>query len=324
VTYVTVPVMKSVPNPWLRRALELRAVRAVADLVLAIWVAVIRRRTDFSGRDAGLYVSNIFYGRILGRMARRFAVYDCNDNHLAFPGTPAWATGYLRRVVGVSDVVVVSSNLLREEIEPLSPRRIVEIGNGVDFPLFDAAFHAPRRPPEIAALPRPIIGYAGALAEWIDLDLIAVVAAAFPAASVVLVGPTVGQSVRPAERFASHPNVHWLGSKPHEDLPHWVAEMDVCLIPFRCTPLTRGVNPNKLWEYFALGKPVVMTDFSPFVHEFKNLASVAATPEAFVAAIRTALASPGDVAARREVAQRNSWDGAAARMVHLFETLATR
>jgi hypothetical protein len=49
---------------------------------------------------------------------------------------------------------------------------------------------------------------------------------------------------------------------------------------------------------------------------------VAPTPEAFVAAIRTALASPGDAEARREIARRHSWDGAAARMVHLFETLA--
>jgi glycosyltransferase involved in cell wall biosynthesis len=213
---------------------------------------------------------------------------------------------------------------LRRRRRELAPRRIVEIGNGVDYALFDTAYRTPRRPPEIASLPRPRIGYAGALAEWIDLDLLGVVAAAFPTGSLVLVGPTVGQSVRPAERFAAHPNVHWLGSKPHADLPHWVAEMDVCLIPFRCTPLTRGVNPNKLWEYFALGKPVVMTDFSPFVHDFKNLAFVAATPEAFVAAIGAALTSPGDVAARREIARRNSWDGAAARMVHLFETLAKR
>jgi hypothetical protein len=70
--------------------------------------------------------------------------------------------------------------------------------------------------------------------------------------------------------------------------------MDVCLIPFRSTPLTRGVNPNKLHEYFALGKPVVATDFSPFMQAFVPLAWVASTPEKFVQAVRAALAAPGD------------------------------
>jgi glycosyltransferase involved in cell wall biosynthesis len=112
------------------------------------------------------------------------------------------------------------------------------------------------------------------------------------------------------------------GAPTQEDLPHWVAEMDVCLIPFRSTPLTRGVNPNKLHEYFALGKPVVATDFSPFMQAFVPLAWVASTPEKFVQAVRAALAAPGDAQARRDSARHNGWDTSAARMVGLFEELA--
>jgi hypothetical protein len=202
VLYVTVPAFKSIPTPWLRRLLEKPRVRAAANRILALWVAWIRWRTGFAGNDIGLYVSNIYYGHILERMPRRVAVYDCNDNHLAFPGTPEWARDYLERIVREVDAVVISSALLREEIEPLKPRRIVEIGNGVDFALFDAAYRSPRRPPEIASLPRPCIGYAGALAEWIDLELLAQVASAFASGSLALVGPAVGPTVRPLELFA--------------------------------------------------------------------------------------------------------------------------
>ena len=322
VTWVTVPAFKSIPNPILRRLLDLGAVRAVANAVLALWVWWVRAVTGFGGRDVGVYVSNIFYGRILRTMRRRVAIYDCNDNHLAFPGTPDWARGYLGRIVREVDAVVVSAPLLREVVDPHGPRRVLEIGNGVDFELFDAAWRAPRRPPEIAGLTRPRIGYAGALAEWIDLELLAATARAFPEATLVLVGPAVGPGVRPAEFFAGVPNVHWLGSKPHEDLPHWVAEMDVCLIPFRLTPLTRGVNPNKLYEYLALGKPVVATDFSPFIHEFGELVRTGSTPQEFIREVAAALASPPEAEARRECARRHAWGASAAQLVRLFEDLA--
>ena len=326
VTFVTVPVFKSVPNPLLRRLLDFGLVRGLINLALAVWVWAVRATTGFGGRDTVLLVSNIFYGRILGAMQRRVAIYDCNDNHLAFPGTPVWARGYLQRLVRGVDAVVVSSNILREEIDPLRPRRVVEIGNGVDFELFDAAFRTPRRVEDMASLPRPCIGYAGALAEWIDLELLAATAGAIPNGTLVLVGPAVGPAVRPADLAAATPNLVWLGAKPHEDLPHYLAAMDVCLIPFRSTALTRGVNPNKLWEYLAMGKPVVSTDFSPFVHEYAAVVRVGPTPEAFIAEVRAVLAAPAsaaDIEQRRDVARRHGWDESASRMVSLIRELTS-
>ena len=321
-TYVTVPVLKNVPQPALRRLLAVGAVRAVLDAVLLLWVGCLRLCLGFAGRDAMLYVSNIYYGGILRFLSRRAAVYDCNDNHLAFPGTPAWARGYFERVVREVDAVVVSQTLLREEIEPLRPRALLEIGNGVDFGLFDAAFREPSPPARVVALPAPRLGYAGALAEWIDFALFARLAAAFPQASLVLVGPLVGAAAPLEQLRTAHPNVHWLGSVPHTELPQYVVGMDVCLIPFRSTPLTRGVAPNKLYEYFALGKPVVSTDFSPWVRAFEPLLQVGATPEAVLTAVREFLTVPGDAAGRRTLAREHSWERSAAAMVQLFERLA--
>jgi len=324
ITYVTVPVLKNVPQPALRRMLAWAPLRALADAVLLVWVWCLRRWLGFASADTVLYVSNVYYGRVLHRLARCAAVYDCNDNHLAFPDTPPWARHYFEALVRGVDAVVVSQSLLREEIEPLRPRALLEIGNGVDFELFDAAWRAPAPPARMMALPAPRLGYAGALAAWIDFDVFASLAAAFPHASVVLVGPVVGSATPLHQLREAHPNVHWLGSVPHEELPHYVACMDVCLIPFRATPLTRGVNPNKLYEYFALGKPVVSTDFSPWVHDFEPLLRVAGTPAAAVDRVAEALAAPGDAAVRRARARQYSWDGAAAAMVALFERLAAR
>ena len=321
ITYVTVPVLKNVPQEGVRRLLALGSVRAVANGMLLVWVWVWRLVLGFAGRDVVLYVSNIYYGRVLPCLPRRAALYDCNDNHLAFPGTPPWARGYFERLVRGVDCVVVSQPFLREDMEGLRDGGLVEIGNGVDFALFDRAWRAPEQPASLAALPVPRLGYAGALAEWIDFALLEHVAAALPEASLVLVGPSVGAA--PAvQRLVAQANVHWLGAVPHAELPHYVAGMDVCLIPFRSTPLTRGVNPNKLYEYFALGKPVVSTDFSPYIHAFEPLLHVGASPAEVVQRLRDCLAVPGDAAARRELARRHTWDDAAARMVQLLERLA--
>jgi len=320
VTYVTIPVFKHIPNPLLRWVQDRGIVRAAWSLVLAVWVWWVRRATGF-GAGAALYVSNIYYARVLRWMRRAAMIYDCNDNHLAFPGTPTWARGYFERVVRTADAVVVSAPILRELIEPVRRDGIVEIGNGVDFDLFDAAYRAPEDIAALQALPRPRIGYAGVLAPWIDLELIADVARAMPEAVVVLVGPALS-GTDPAAAFAQCPNVHLVGEVPHERLPHYVAGLDVTLIPFRRTTLTRGVNPNKLYEYMALGKPVVCTDFSPFIHQFVPLVRVADSAEATVRAIRNCLASPPEPEALRAVARRNSWERAASSMAALLESLA--
>jgi glycosyltransferase involved in cell wall biosynthesis len=319
--FATVPVMKNAPNRLVRTLLARILVRALANVVLFVWVWLLRRRTGFGGSDVALYVSNIYFGSVLPHLQRRFAVYDCNDNHLAFPGTPAWARGYLARVVREVDAVVVSQPLLREDIERFEPRAVHEIGNGVDYELFDAAWRQPSRPPEICTLPAPRIGYAGALAEWIDFELLGRIADRYPAASVVLIGPQVGLNVDPREFAGARSNVHWLRAKPHAQLPHYVAEMDVCLIPFRLTPLTRGVNPNKLYEYLALGKPVVSSDFSPWLRQYEPHVRIGTGAEEFLAQVETALTAPGEPEPRRRVAAEHRWELRAQRMVGLFEDL---
>ena len=319
--FVTVPSIKHIPNPWLRRLQDLGAVRALLNMLLWCWVMVLRVATGFAGRDVVLYVSNIYYGRILPWLPRRGAFYDCNDNHLAFPATPPWARGYFERVTRTVDRVVISAPLLRELIEPLRHDGIVPIANGVDWPLFDAAWQQPQPPADITALPAPRIGYVGALAPWIDFDLLAAVAGAFPKASLVLIGPPVGGESDPGRWFSGLGNVHILGSRAHAELPQYLMEMDVTLIPFRLNELTRGVNPNKLHEYMAVGRPVVSTDFSPFIHDYVPHVKIGRDTESFVTAVAAWLEQPGDPAPRREVAQSHGWGPEAQRMVRLIEEL---
>ena len=63
-------------------------------------------------------------------------------------------------------------------------------------------------------------------------------------------------------------NIHLLGVIPHSDVPNIINQMDVCIIPFKINRLTDCICPVKLFEYWAMGKPVISTSF----YEIKKIA----------------------------------------------------
>jgi hypothetical protein len=86
---------------------------------------------------------------------------------------------------------------------------------------------------------------------------------------------------------------------------------------------TRAINPVKLYEYFASGKPVVSTPL-PEVLAFGDLVYVGAGLDGMTGALRAALAEQArsDLAARRRAAAAaNTWDQRVGRVVHLLHTL---
>jgi hypothetical protein len=121
-------------------------------------------------------VSNIYYGAVLPFLKRSFMFYDCNDDHLAFPGTPPWAEGYFRKVALSADFAITVSSGLTERLRSIGVRNLHQIGNGVDFELFREAAEL-GAPEQMRSYQRPLIGYSGAVAPWFDFELLGAVAA---------------------------------------------------------------------------------------------------------------------------------------------------
>lgn len=185
------------------------------------------------------------------------------------------------------------------------------IGCGVDVDRFSRA-DAPI-PGEIANLPGPILGFFGALNERIDEDILATLARRMPTASVVLIGPLYRRF--PAlERLG---NVHFLGLKPYARLPAYLAHFDVALVPYRLEDGGAYVQPVKVLEYLAGGKPVVSTAIADVAELYSRVVHVARDPEDFARAVRDALAEGG---ARKEqyraAAAGRTWDD----MIDAFDT----
>ena len=159
--------------------------------------------------------------------------------------------------------------------------------------------------PELANLPRPILGFFGLLQNWIDKDLLLYLAERHPEWSIVLIGPAATD----ISRLKGRPNIHHIERRPYADLPRYCKAFSAGLIPFVVDELTIHVNPIKLREYLSAGLPVVSTAL-PEVMLYKDVCRVARTKEEFVAACEAAIAedSPAAREERSRRMERETWE----------------
>lgn len=218
-----------------------------------------------------------------------------------------------RKVFDRADVVFVASSGLYDSRSKLH-HRVIRIPVGcVDLELFSQALRNDLPiPADIAAVPKPRIGFVGNINELLDIESLMQLAQTRPARSLVLVGAVNAQPAfkrsSPFRQLMARPNVHYLGWHPYESLPGYMKAMDVCLMPYRLNAWMRNAHPNKTYQYLAAGKPVVSTAF-PEVIPLERVISVAKHTEDFISAVDEALNrsdTAQDIASRLEIARQNS------------------
>lgn len=246
---------------------------------------------------------------LVGRLGERAAVYHCIDDFAAV-GYPLTTQAAIARMEAEqcrrADIVFARTEGLAAARRQCNANTHLLPG-GVDSDLFDPA-HALVARPDVCALPRPRAGFIGTIDDRLDIDLLVHGAERLPDATFVFVGPVKRHRVRigPLQRL---PNVHFLPPCPHNDVPAMIAAFDACLIPYRINPYTKGLSPIKLYEYLAMGKPVVATD-SPYLRREAEHIRIARTAPEFLARVQASLASPPstDEQARwRAAAEAQSW-----------------
>jgi Glycosyl transferases group 1 len=240
---------------------------------------------------------------VAGRLGEALVVYHVVDEFSAFSDASSHVAELERRLIARADLVIASSEKLLAAKRRLHPATVL-VRHGVDHAHFARALDPGLAVPEdLARLPRPVIGFFGLVADWIDLDLVRRVADAHPRASVVLIGK-VATSTAPLEGAR---NVHLLGRKPYGALPAYCRGFDVALTPFVRNELALAANPLKAREYVAAGLPNVCTDL-PELRAVPGC-TVAPDGDAFVAAVGRALADGGGPDPRRSALVRpESWE----------------
>lgn len=265
-----------------------------------------------------MLVSSPVGGEAVGSLGERLLVYYVTDDYAALPGVDRRYVEEMEQILlAHADLIfVTSAELQRSKIGKKGPTLLLP--HGVDFEHFHASVDPLGAiPDEMKNLPRPLLGFYGLLAPWVDGDLLVTVARAFPHGSVVLIGPG-WSGYQPPQNV---PNLHWLGPRSYEDLPRYAAHFDVGLIAFKQDRLTASVNPLKLLEYLALGLPVVSTPMRE-LDRFADAVYQAGTPEEFIRQVTRALADrePRRRQERIALAARETWD---LRVITLLQAIET-
>ena len=205
-------------------------------------------------------------------------VYDVTDDWPAFESDPVRRADVQERV----ELLVSRANLTLACSRPLEQGARAWSEHVYYLPNAVAPPSDPGEPPaDLGGLDRPRLGYVGTLhSARLDVELLARAAELRAEWSFVLIGP---DQLKPADRarlFALG-NVHYLGVRPHAAVRGYLAGLDVCLLPHRITDFTRSLDPLKLYEYLAAGRPVIATPVgnSP---ELASHIAVATTPQLLV------------------------------------------
>ena len=210
------------------------------------------------------------------------------------------------QLISKSDLCVANSTYLADYCKQYN-KNSYYVGQGCDLEAFSDKQKL-SIPADVLNIPKPIIGYVGALQSIrLDIDLIAYIARQRPAWSIVLVGPEDEQFK--VSILHQIPNVVFLGAKSPEMLAQYIHSFTVCLNPQLINQVTIGNYPRKIDEYLAMGKPVVAsrTDTMSIFIEHVYLAT---TKEDYITLIGQALAEDSEIkrVARINFATTHTWE----------------
>ena len=291
-----------------------------------------RRLAGPSG--AGPLIAYVFHPKFwpyIEYLDADYLVYHAYDLFERNRGWSKTLDVFQRLLIQRADLAFSSSEVTADALESRYGRAPTVIANGADYEAFaGAADAAGPEPTDLSTIPRPRIGYTGALSRKVDFELIATLARRRRQWQFVLIGEVrnLDGPSRAAQADAQRePNVHFLPLKPHEIVPHYVCSMDVNIMCYRLADdlWVEGIYPLKLHEYLAAGRPVVSADV-PSIRPFGHVVAIARDRQQWERAIEVALTSgePGSTADRRRVAEANSWNARVRQLEAELSTLASR
>lgn len=259
-------------------------------------LAVIKK---MNFQNAILWIQDIYAIEILDYLSDNKMIYDCCDEVAEFSSAYVdLARGNEDKLIKRASIVFTSAQNLYDRIKKQNKSTFL-VRNGAEFEHFysDKEDHKNKAK-------NKIVGFVGAISDWVNIEMIAAAAKALPNVDFHMVGP-ISTDVSSLKKME---NVKFFGKQAYENLPEFYHSFTVGIIPFRINKLTLGVNPIKFYEYCAAGKPVVATSL-PELKQYEPNIYCIETAEEFVTSINEAIKEQSQSLynARIEIAEENSW-----------------
>jgi Glycosyl transferases group 1 len=241
---------------------------------------------------------------VIARIPHKLVVYDCMDALTENPkGVFASFAESETSLSREADIVFVTSHRLFERQKSLNPHTYY-VPHGVQYEKF--ADKSVKEPVALAPILHPRLEFFGGIDERVDIALLTRLAQRHADWQIVLMG-VVRTDIG---ALAQLPNVHFLGHVAHADLPAYLHFGDVFFLPYARIAFSEYMNPAKLHECLAVGKPTVATAL-PVFEEYRDVLRVAETADAYEELVIDALREGVDQRAiekRRARARENTWE----------------
>ena len=247
---------------------------------------------------------------MIGIFDEAAVVYQVSDkydaNTMDHATDPALILKLHERAIDAADLVFYSGRKLFNEATRGTERSYL-LEQGVDYDHWKRVGEETLNvAPEMAEIPRPRLGYFGAIEPWlVDQELIKRASHERPEWQWVFIGNrSRGLEI---EELA---NVHFLPPVPYSDLPNYAAGFDVCVLPWETEQsFTSYGSAIKVREYLATGKPVVISAL-PEYEPMRDVLRIARTRDDFVRLVEEALHDndPTAAARRRASVASGTWD----------------
>ncbi len=290
----------------------------------------IVRKLEMKHPILWVYFSSLQYD-YYGLFGEKIRVVDWYDKFVPYTGIELLPDQILsiknreENIIKNSDVIFAVSEKLGRELD--YGKSVYVVPHGVDYEGFQKIRERENLVKKrVEKIKHPILGFIGIMFYKVDFELLNYVAEQRPEWSILLLGRRWLKNETDKELFdelITKDNIHYLGEIPREELPGYLSQMDICLMPFKKIDFVKYMAPLKLLEYLAAGKPVVAVDRGG-KYEFSEFIKVASTKEGFVESIAEALEEErkngGSLTeARKEIAMQNTWERRVNQMMEIIE-----
>lgn len=239
-----------------------------------------------------------------------------------------YASTMRKRFVNIANqpvkLILATALVLYKELQKAFPdKKTLYLPNGVDISHYTnyknlkSNIILPTKLNEAIKTKRKIIGFFGAIAPWIWDELILELANRRPEYCILLIGPVYGDR----NNFPTKENIICTGSVNYQDLPYYANYFDVSIIPFKLGNIAKSTSPLKLFEYFAVGKPIVVTSDLVECTKFDGVLS-GSTPGEFIDKIDVAISMGNDIELKQKYqkyAEENSWKARAEELMKVVQ-----
>jgi glycosyltransferase involved in cell wall biosynthesis len=293
--------------------------RSVNRHLLSAQVNALARRRGLSRPILWIAIPTAV--EMIGRLNESLVVYQVSDkydaNTMDHATDPATIRRLHERALDAADIIFYSGRKLLMEATRGRERSFL-LEQAVDYEHWAKVGSGELEvAKEVAKIPRPRIGYFGAIEPWlVDQELIKRASRERPDWHWIF----IGNRSRGLE-IENLTNVHFLAAVAYDELPRYAAGFDVCVLPWETEQsFTSYGSAIKVREYLATGKPVVIAPL-PEYEPMKDVLRIARSRDDFLRLVQDALNEQGDEKARaRQASVKNgTWDARAEWVSGLIE-----